>query len=182
MLARTAAAHGELRLSGRAEGTVCMATPTDVVAHGQTSAPADRVSRRGRVARAATMIIVLVTLLTGTAVGQDDDFPFGPFRMFATTDNPNQPIVEVVVYGTDDRGRRFELTENNSGVRRSEVEGQLARFIADPRLLVTMADAYERLHPRDRLLSVDVVERAHELRGGQPTGGVTDTVVSTWKA
>lgn len=138
------------------------------------------VGRAGRAVRAAAVVAVMALALAGSLYGQDDDFPFGPFRMYSTTDNPNQPVVEILVFATDEHGKRFELNENNSGVRRAEVEGQLTKFVNDLSLEAAMADAWNRRHPADPVIRVDIVQRAHELSHGSPTGRITDTVLATW--
>lgn len=140
----------------------------------------ERVGRNGRFVRAGAVVAVAALAITGSLFGQDDDFPFGPFRMYSTTDDPNKPVVEILVFATDEHGRRFELNENNSGVRRAEVEGQLAKFVDDLSLEAAMADAWNRRHPSEPVGRVDIVQRAHELSQGSPTGRVTDTVLATW--
>jgi hypothetical protein len=74
------------------------------------------------------------------------------------------------------------LTENDTGIRRAEIEGQLPRFVADPARLATVATAYAQRHPDARpLTEVSVVIRWHELRGGRPTGGYHDETKVTWR-
>jgi hypothetical protein len=138
------------------------------------------ISPAGRVVRAAALAVVAALAIAGSLYGQDDDFPFGPFRMYSTTDDPNKPVVEILVFATDQHGRRFELNENNSGVRRAEVEGQLAKFVNDLSLEAAMADAWNRRHPTDPVRRVEIVQRAHELSHGSPTGHVADTALATW--
>ena len=58
-------------------------TPTEAI---------EAVSRAGWAARWAVTVIALALLLAGTFVGQDDDFPFGPFRMYSTTAQLNGPV------------------------------------------------------------------------------------------
>jgi hypothetical protein len=146
----------------------------------QAGPAVERIGRAGRLVRAAAVVAVAALAIAGSLFGQDDDFPFGPFRMYSTTDDPNKPVVEILIFATDEHGRRFELNENNSGVRRAEVEGQLAKFVNDLSLEAAMADAWNRRHPSDIVRQVEIVQRAHELSRGSPTGRITDTVLATW--
>ena len=141
----------------------------------------ESLSRRGRIARLVATALGLTLLLAGTLVGTDDDFPFGPFRMFATTNSWSEPISIARAQITDADGRTVELTPANSGVRRAEVEGQLDRFRSDPRLLAGLADAY-RAHNPDAPAprTVEVVLRHHEIGRSGPTGHYSDEVVAAW--
>jgi hypothetical protein len=136
---------------------------------------------RGIAARLVATALGLVLLLAGTLVGTDDAFPFGPFRMFATTNSWDEPISIARAQITDADGRTIELTPANSGVRRAEIEGQLARFRADPGLLAGLADAY-RAHNTDAPAprTVAVLLRHHQISRSGPTGRYTDEVVAAW--
>jgi hypothetical protein len=149
-----------------------------MTAAGSTSV--DPVGRAWRLVRLGAVVVVLLLTISGTLFGQDDDFPFGPFRMYSTTDDPDKPIVEILIFATDAKGARFELNENNSGVRRAEVEGQLEKFVQDRSLEAAMAVAWDERNPGDPLDRIEIVRRSHELRDGSPTGEITDTVLATW--
>ncbi len=142
-----------------------------------------RLAPRGRAIRLVVTVLCFGLLLAGTLVGQDDDFPFGPFRMYATTDHINDPVRDTRVDAVDNSGHRFELTEVNSGFRRAEVEGQIERLTARPELLGAIADGYARKNPSaGTILHVAVVVRWHELHDGRPTGRYRDSTVVTWDA
>ena len=141
----------------------------------------DTLTRRGRTARLLATVVGVAVLLGGTLFGSDDHFPFGPFRMFATTDKWSAPISIARAEVTDSDGRTTELTEANSGVRRAEVEGQIDRFRQQPSALAGLADAYRAHNPdADRVVRVSVVLRHHEIGRRGPTGKYTDEVVATW--
>jgi hypothetical protein len=141
----------------------------------------ESLTRRGLVTRLAATALGLILLVGGTLFGTDDDFPFGPFRMFATTNEWSEPISIARAEVTDAAGRTVELTPANSGVRRAEVEGQLDRFRRDPELLAGLADAYRAHNPdATRLTSVSVMLRHHQISRRGPTGRYTDEVVATW--
>jgi hypothetical protein len=127
--------------------------------------------------------VVGVLLLAGTLWGQDDDFPFGPFRMFATTDQLNSPIADTRVEGVDATGATIALDENATGIRRAEIEGAMKLFRRDPTLLHVVADAYQARHPRaPRITEVRVIIRWHDLKNGRPTGGYKDELAVDWTA
>src|SRR5690348_16563015 len=95
----------------------------------------ERMSARGRVIRVAVTLVVVVLTFAGTLVGDDFDFPFAPFQMFAIADSPNAPVMVLRSDGIDTTGKRIVLDERNAGVRRAEIEAQIDRFKADPSLL-----------------------------------------------
>jgi len=136
----------------------------------------------GRAARLVMTVLAAIALLAGTAVGDDAHFPFGPFRMFSTTDRIDAPVNSTRVEAIDVSGRRFVLTDELSGLRRAEIEGHAAAFRQDPSLLRDVAEAYSRRHPdKPPLTQVTVVVRRYALRGGVPTGDYEDTVQMTWR-
>jgi hypothetical protein len=144
--------------------------------------PMDTLSVSGRRVRLAATLLVAGVLLAGTLWGQDDAFPFGPFRMYATTDRPDAPVRDTRLQGVDTAGNRITLTESDTGIRRAEIEGQLDQIRADPGRLGAVAAAYAGRHPRaPRLVEVSVVVRWHELSGGRPTGHFHDQTLATWR-
>jgi hypothetical protein len=141
----------------------------------------DTLTPRGRSTRLVVTAVGVAVLLLGTLFGSDDHFPFGPFRMFATTDKWSEPISIARAEVTDVNGRTTELTEANSGVRRAEVEGQINRFRRQPSALAGLADAYKAHNPdAPRVARVAVVIRHHQIGRRGPTGKYTDEVVATW--
>lgn len=137
----------------------------------------------GRRARVAITLVLAALTLAGTLVGQDDDFPFGPFRMYSTRDDPDGTVVSTRVEARDATGRLRTVDERSTGLRRAEVEGQVRRFVADPALLGALARAHRRLRPDEPpFTEVRVVERVYELRDSRPTGQESERVVVTWRA
>ena len=131
---------------------------------------------------AVTALLVLL-VLAGTFVGQDDDFPFGPFRMYATRDDPDGEVRSARVEAVDRAGRGRTVDERSTGLKRAEVEGQTRRFLAEPETLGLLAEAHARLRPDESpLVEVRVVERSHVLRDSRPTGEQTERVVARWTA
>ena len=135
----------------------------------------------GRATRGVMTLVAGLLLVLGSAWGSDDDFPFGPFLMYATTRDADEPIGDTATYGVDASGRRLALDQSLTGLRRAEIEGQLPRFADRPALLRHVAAAYAQRNPdAPRLEGVAVVVRWHELRDGELTGNTRDEVVATW--
>src|SRR3954470_9861628 len=107
----------------------------------------EMLSRRGRAIRVVVAATGLAVLLAGTLWGQDDDFPFGPFRMYSTAPDPDADAPDTRVEGVDTTGRTIVLNEANSGLRRAEIEGQQGAYVDDPGRLSQVAAAYAEKSP-----------------------------------
>lgn len=135
----------------------------------------------GRATRLVVTLLGAVLLLAGTVWGDDDHFPFGPFRMYASAVDPDAPAADTRVEATDELGNTVLITPDNTGIRRAEFEGQLGRFTADPALLRVVLDAYARRNPdAPELREVQIVIRWHEVRDSRRTGVWRDEVVTSW--
>jgi hypothetical protein len=135
----------------------------------------------GRRVRVGVTTAFLALLLAGTFVGQDDAFPFGPFRMYATRDAPDGTVVSTRVEAVDSTGRVLLVPDSATGMRRAEIEGEVGRFRRDPSLLGALSRAHSRLHPSQPPYDeVRVVERRYALRNSRPTGTATEQVVASW--
>jgi hypothetical protein len=140
--------------------------------------------RAGKALRLAITAVVLVLLGWGSLAGQDDDFPIGPFVMFAFTTASDGDVRAARLEAVTDAGERVRvpLEPASVGLRRAEIEGQLGRVVARPELLRGLASAYARLHPgAPRFVQMDVVMHVVRLRAGV-AAGESDTVVATWRA
>ncbi|MFI7608612.1 hypothetical protein ACIBTV_26150 [Micromonospora sp. NPDC049366] len=143
----------------------------------------ETLTSHGRAARLGATALGLALLLAGTVVGTDDDFPFGPFRMYSTSNPPNAPAPDTRVEGVDATGAVVSLDQDATGIRRAEIEGQQSRYVADPPRLAEVADAYTERHPdAPDLVEVRIVIRWHGIQGGRPTGRYTDETVVRWEA
>jgi hypothetical protein len=164
------------RLDGRRsyDGPVHLQSAPDRPAEAEV----ERLAPGGRRARLAAAAIVLALLLAGTVWGEDDTFPFGPFRMYSTRAHPDTPVVSTRVVGLTAAGEEVRLSGGQVGLRRAEFEGQLPRIHRDPSLLGLLADSYAERNPdAEELVEVQVVQRRFELSGGQRTGEVSDRVL-----
>ena len=140
-------------------------------------------STAGRRARVAVTVALAAATLAGTFVGTDDDFPFGPFRMYSTRDDPNGTVISTRVEAVDTAGQVRVVDERSTGLKRAEVEGQVGRFVAEPALLGALSRAHARLRPEEpRLVEVRVVEQVYRLRDSRPTGEDVERVVVRWRA
>lgn len=141
----------------------------------------ETMTARGRAVRLGATLLGMALLLLGTVHGTDDDFPFGPFRMYSTSDPPDAPAPDTRVEGVDESGVVVPLGQDATGIRRAEIEGQQDRYAADPSLLRTVAEAYAERHPgAPALVEVRIVVRLHDIRGGRPTGRWTDRTAVRW--
>ncbi|MEH0937479.1 hypothetical protein [Micromonospora psammae] len=138
---------------------------------------------RGRTVRLGATALGLAVLLAGTLWGVDDHFPFGPFRMYSTSEPPNAPAPDTRVEGVDRTGAVVPLGQDATGIRRAEIEGQQDRYAADPTLLRQVADAYAERHPgAPELVEVRIVIRWYGIRQGRPTGRWSDETTVRWQA
>jgi hypothetical protein len=137
-----------------------------------------RLSATARLVRLAGAGVVVALLLVGAVWGDDDAFPFGPFRMYSTRANPNAPVISTRVVGLTAAGAEIRLSGGQVGLRRAEFEGQLPRIKAHPELLGLLADSFAAKHPTaEGLVEVQVVQRRFRLSGGKPTDAFSDTVL-----
>lgn len=142
----------------------------------------DTLTTRGRAARLLATVVAGALLLAGTLWGVDDDFPFGPFRMYSTAPGSDEPAPDTRVEGVDTTGAVVSLTERSTGIRRAEIEGQMAAYEADPSRLRRVADAYVARNPdAPRLVEVRIVIRYEGVRDSRPTRTHTDEVVASWR-
>jgi hypothetical protein len=137
-----------------------------------------RLSRASRWVRLGVTAVVFALIMGGTVWGDDSEFPFGPFRMYSTRNDPNTPVISTRVVGLTAAGEEVRLSGGEVGLRRAEFEGQLPRMREHPELLGLIADAYAERNPDAvPLVEVQVVHRRFELEDGRSTGEYTDTVV-----
>lgn len=147
-----------------------------------TGAGEPPMSARERTVRVALTAICGVLLLAGTLFGSDDHFPFGPFRMYAGVNGPDDDAPDPRVEAVDANGQVVVFNERNTGIRRAEYEGQEASFVDHPERLMTLATAYERLNPTaPPLVRVKLVMRWHEIEDGRVIGTWRDELLAEWQ-
>jgi hypothetical protein len=129
----------------------------------------------------------LTTLFVlGSVVGQDDWWPFSPWRMFSTSTPPSGAVVAMAleVQTADDAAwRPTGLTPWNVGLNRAEVEGRIPQITSRPSMLGTLAQSHARLHPHDAAwTAVRLVRHETVIVDREPTGEVRTSEVAVWTA
>lgn len=135
----------------------------------------DELSRAGRTVRLAIAAAVAVITVAGTAVGDDHDFPFGPFRMYATRDDPNGVVRIVAVESIDADGHTDDLTSASGAPRRAELEGRMSELRADCGQFARLIPRYK---PGPGTTAVRLVERDYPLHSGRAQMRRDDIVCS----
>lgn len=131
--------------------------------------------------RLATTGLALAAIVAGTFWGQDDHFPFGPFRMYSVTNSLDGEIRATGIEVTTQAGEQVDLPYDNFGLRRAELEGQTVRFEDLRALLPHVAEAYERLNPgAQRIVEWRLTETVHFLRDGR-TVRTEERTLATWR-
>lgn len=124
-----------------------------------------RVSGPGRASRHLAAAIVAALLLATTLFGQDRDFPFAPFRMYATRDDPNGVIRILAVEAVAADGSITDVTDAHGAPRRAELEGRIDELRKDPALLASLAPPY--LAAATDTATLRVVWREYPLVNGR---------------
>ena len=133
-------------------------------------------------ARIAASMAAVVLLCIGTFWGDDDNFPFGPFRMYSTKQRLDGEVRATEVYGLTRSGEWVGLPFDDFGLRRADIEGQLGKLAQPPEeILVDMAVAYERFGRGDHeIVALRLVERTYNVEDGVPVGEEVE-VLGTWR-
>ncbi len=104
-------------------------------------------SRRGRRTRLLATAVLFGALVAGSAWGDDVHFPFGPFRMYASTEALDGATSWYVLVGVGPDGVRREIPTSEVGLRRAELEGRVAAIAAEPALLGGLVELYAGAPP-----------------------------------
>ncbi|GAA2261583.1 hypothetical protein GCM10009853_013340 [Glycomyces scopariae] len=144
--------------------------------------PAERpLSRAGKLVRVAAAALMVLALMATSVWGEDDFFPFAPFKMYSRGADPDGWVKSTNVFLIDAEGARIAVDDDDTGFRRAELEGQLPRFREDPDLLAHIAEAYEAAHPGDpEIVAAEIITRRYELVDGERTGEETEETVAVW--
>ncbi len=125
---------------------------------------------------------MFVLLCIGTFWGDDDNFPFGPFRMYSTKQMLDGEVRATEVYGLTRSGEWVGIPFDDFGLRRADIEGQLGKLAQPPgEVLVAMAVAYERFDRGSfEIVGLRLVERTYDLEDGVPVGEEVE-ILGTWR-
>ena len=151
-----------------------------------TEAEPIRLSPLGRAWRVVLVLLLTAGFLAGSLVGQDDWWPFSPWRMFSTSTPPSASVVSLridVQSGSDRSWQPASLNPHTVGLNRAEVEGRIPQMTADPAILGTLAEAHSRLRPDDPVWrGVRIVRHEVVLADRVPTGEIRESTVIEWTA
>ena len=120
--------------------------------------------------RSVVTLGLILVLLWGALWGQDDHFPFGPFRMYATTQQLDGRSAWYSIYGETADGERVFLTSLAYGLRRAEIEGQTNRLVDQPDLLCLIGNVAQSRRDLPELTRVVLVREWRQLENGRPVG------------
>jgi hypothetical protein len=131
---------------------------------------------RSRAIRMTATAVAAATLLAGTLFGQDSDFPFGPFRMYATRDDPNGVVRILEVQIVDADGSLVDVTNTPGAPRRAELEGRIADLRSHPALVSALVPSYIGGHPD--AVELRLVWQDYRLRDGRAQPPEPEVLVS----
>ncbi len=114
--------------------------------------------------RAVVTAVALVLLLAGSLWGQDDHFPFGPFRMYARASRPDGQVSTPFLVAVRADGTEEQVRSDVFGLRPAELEGQYPRLRAQPELLGALAAEYEARTPGEPpVVELRLMRRVRDL-------------------
>ncbi|PRX96067.1 hypothetical protein [Allonocardiopsis opalescens] len=169
--------------SPSADDTGAAPAPPETGAAAATAEPRG-LSRTGRALRLVACTVCLALLTFGTFFWDDFHFPFGPFRMYSTRNDPNGTIQVAILQGRTESQDWHDLPfhPDITGVNRAEVEGQIPLFEADPDRLSVIADAMAAQQPHlEPLTGVRLINRYHLLEERR-LNGHRDDLIAVWEA
>ena len=148
-----------------------------------TAAPAETLSTLGRAWRLALLAALAALFLAGSLKGDDPWWPFGPWRMFSTSQAPTGSVWADAIQVQTAPGEWIDaaLSPGNVGLNRAEIEGRIPQIVQHPAMLGTLAASHSRLRPGSaRWIGVRVVRRETVIVDRVPTGQLNTTVLATW--
>ena len=122
--------------------------------------------RSSDLVRLAAVAVCLGLVLAGSLYGQDDDFPFGPFRMYSTRDNPNGQVLELRVQLLLTSGGVQDVTNASGAPRRAELEGRIGDLASHPAELEKLVPFYVA-HATGPVRTMRLVWLVHPLHHGR---------------
>lgn len=148
------------------------------------TAPPDRLSRRGLGWRFSAVVACLAVLIAAQLVDTDDYFPLGSLSQYGAPKDLNGTVRSVYLearFPGEREPRELGLSHGSTGVARGEIEGQLGRFIDDPSLLQSIADAHAELRPDRPQPEVLYLRRSvQQLEDGHAVGDPAILTLAEW--
>lgn len=133
--------------------------------------------------RLIATILVIGALVGGTFWGDDDNWPFGPFRMYSIRNRLEGRVrtAHLELMLSDGSRIKEEIDAGDFALRRAEIEGQMERFGRDPSLLRHLSFTYEMLHPGSpEVVGIRLYYEVSSLEAGRPAGLVTEITMAEW--
>ena len=132
--------------------------------------------------RAAAGLVAGALLCAGTVWGDDDNFPFGPFRMYSTKQELDGEVRATEVDGLTPSGEWVGIPFDDFGLRRADIEGQLVKLAEPPaEVLASMAVAYDRFGRGDQeIVALRLRERTFDVENGVPVAEEVETL-AIWR-
>ncbi|MFN2526092.1 MAG: hypothetical protein ABR505_07490 [Actinomycetota bacterium] len=136
-------------------------------------------TRGQKMRRAIATLGGVLSLVLGTAVGLDDHFPWGPFRMYSTTTTDR--VTVLLFEGVTTDGREVSLASSAFGLRPAEMHGQIAQFEPDlEELLARLVASYASRHPTEEPLArLELSYGVHVLEEGRSVD-YREQVLAAW--
>ena len=135
---------------------------------------------RGRALRNLAAAAVIGTLAAGAFLGDDYHFPFGPMRMYSTSNEVDGTVSSFHLEGTTLDGDVVRIKPNSLGIRPAELSGQIPRFQADPTLMRYVLETYEATNPDGYdLVSLRLIRGTKKLENRREVG-YSEEIVAEW--
>jgi hypothetical protein len=157
-------------MSGR-EGAGVAAVRTEVL------------SRAGLAWRAVALVGGMALAIAGTAVWNDEKWPFAPMSQFAFYVGPQSEIRSTYIDAATAAGDPVPvlLSPHGVGIGRAEIEGRLTGIVKDPSLLQDIAERQRLLHPEQpQFATLWLRQRVIKLQDGAPVGTTVETL-AVWQ-
>jgi hypothetical protein len=158
----------------------------DVMEASAVREPPITLGRLARGWRLALLLTLAVLFFAGTTIGTDAWWPFGPWRMFATSTAPTGSVavlkIEIQKAG-DPTWQPASLTPTSVGLNRAEIEGRIPQMTANPAMLASLIHSHAELRPKEPgWQAIRVVRSETLIANGAPTGQTRDTTLISWPA
>lgn len=127
-------------------------------------------SQRAKLIRVLMTVVVGACLVLGSWKGEDDNFPFGPFRMYSTKQMLDGRVRGLQLWGRHPCGPFMNLVIEDFGLRRADLEGQLGKLAVEPTVLLTELErSYRRLHGGSfPFETLQLRDKIYQLESGRP--------------
>ncbi|TSI17051.1 hypothetical protein FO013_09630 [Brevibacterium aurantiacum] len=170
--------------SGPAEESMTADEPMTAAASA-TATKSKPMSTWSIVWRLGATAMALVILTCGQFLNTNDFFPLGSLTQYATAKDLNGTVNATCIeaqFPGEDEPRRLGFNTDTVGIERGDIESQLDRVIANPELMQTMADSFERLHPDEPKPEQMILCRTvTQLENGRSVGEPEHKILATWE-